>query len=178
MRASPSDPSVHPGEHPALIAAALWDPVQALLQRQRPAHGSRLPNPLGAFLRGRLYCAACGCTMTHSHATKGSKRYRYYLCTAARKHGWQSCPAPSLPAGPIEQLVVEQIRKRCQDAALGNFEAVWQQLPHAEQVRLVQLLLERVDYDAAQGQVSITFAPAGIPRLAQELAEPAEQTSP
>ena len=165
---------VHPGEHPALIDAALWEPVQALLQR--PLQGRRWPSPFGAFLRGRLFCAACGCAMASSHSTKGSKRYRYYLCTAAQKHGRKSCPAP-LSAGVIEQLIVEQISKRCPEAAAAAFTAVWPTLPPAEQARLVQLVLERVDVDAAQGKLAISFAAEGLQQLTQELIAPDKEHS-
>jgi len=35
--------------------------------------------------------------------------------------------------------------------------------------RVVQLLVERVDYDGTTGKVSITFHPSGIKTLADEL---------
>jgi site-specific DNA recombinase len=43
---------VHPGEHPALVDAALWEQVQALLRRSGATRGSRIGNPQGSFLRG------------------------------------------------------------------------------------------------------------------------------
>lgn len=42
---------------------------------------------------------------------------------------------------------------------------------------MVQLLVERVDYDGARGKVSITFRPAGIKTLADELANGREEKS-
>ncbi|MEX0714089.1 MAG: recombinase zinc beta ribbon domain-containing protein [Pirellulales bacterium] len=46
-----------------------------------------------------------------THATRdATKRYRYYVCTAAQKRGWQSCPSQSIPAGEIERFVVDQIK--------------------------------------------------------------------
>jgi site-specific DNA recombinase len=49
--------------------------------------------------------------MTPSHSTKdGTKRYRYYVCTTAQKRGWHNCPSRSVPAGELEQFVVDQIR--------------------------------------------------------------------
>src|SRR5947209_6313997 len=57
--------------------------------------------------------------MTPSHSTRGAaKRYRYYVCTAAQKRGWQSCPSKSIPAGQIEEFVVEQIKCIGRDPAL------------------------------------------------------------
>ena len=49
--------------------------------------------------------------MAHSHSTRnGNKRYRYYVCTNAQKHGWHKCPSKSLPAGEIERFVIDQLR--------------------------------------------------------------------
>jgi site-specific DNA recombinase len=53
-------------------------------------------------------------------------------------------------------------------AALASFAPVWEQLSPKEQARLIRLLVERVDYDGAQGSVAITFRPGGIKTLAQE----------
>ena len=47
---------------------------------------------------------------------------------------------------------------------------MWDSLTPREQARVVQLLVERVDYDGATGKVSITFHPSGIKTLADELA--------
>ena len=54
--------------------------------------------------------------------------------------------------------------------ALALFEPVWQGLSPGEQARVLGLLVQRVDYDGARGKVSITFHPAGIQALADELA--------
>ncbi|MBA3480191.1 MAG: hypothetical protein H0T51_00115 [Pirellulales bacterium] len=53
---------------------------------------------------------------------------------------------------------------------MALFDSVWDSLTPPEQVRVVQLLVERVDYDGATGKVSITFHPSGIKTLADELA--------
>ena len=54
--------------------------------------------------------------------------------------------------------------------ALKLFDPVWESLTSREQARVVQLLVERVDYDGARGKVAITFHPTGIKALADELA--------
>jgi site-specific DNA recombinase len=257
---------VHPGEHPAIVDPVIWQRVQALLQSHGPTAKAPVGKGLGALLKGLLRCVPCQAAMTPTHASKrGTKRYRYYVCSSAQKRGWQTCPSKSLPAGEIEQFVVEQIRcigrdpallqevlaqARAQDAtraaaleaeqrglekdlahwhhevrklsgqirpgddngpliarladlqeriglvegrvrkvreqiraihtqlidedearlALSCFEPVWQALAPAEQARVVHLLVERVDYDGAQGKVAITFHPPGIKTLADELA--------
>jgi site-specific DNA recombinase len=52
-------------------------------------------------------------------------------------------------------------------AALSTFDPVWDALSPREQARVFRLLVERVDYDGAQGTVSVTFRPNGIKTLAQ-----------
>ena len=158
---------VHPGEHPALVDPALWQEVQALLRRNRQ-QGRRLGQ--GALLGGILHCRACGCAMTASHSRKGNRHYRYYVCAGAQKRGWQSCPAPSIRAGAIEHLVVDQIRQLGPDTA-WNFASSWEALPPSEQTRLVHLVVERVDYDGVQDKATITFHSDAANVLAQELAK-------
>jgi site-specific DNA recombinase len=50
--------------------------------------------------------------------------------------------------------------------ALASFDPVWETLSPREQARLLQLLIERVDYDGRDGTISITFHPSGIKALA------------
>ncbi len=258
---------IHQGEHAAIVSIDLWQRVQVLLGRNGRTGGATVRNKFGALLKGILRCVPCDCAMTPSHSTKdGTKRYRYYVCTTAQKRGWHNCPSRSVPAGELEQFVVDQIRgigrdpdviratvaqahafgrseiaaldgergglerelsrwnddvrklvqqiapgdedtpatarladlhERIRGAerrlteireqtlalngnivsqddvakALGTFDPVWESLTPNEQARVVHLLVERVDYDGANGNVSITFRPSGIKTLADELAD-------
>jgi site-specific DNA recombinase len=110
---------VHPGEHPAIVDPVVWQRVQALLGCNGRAGRAPVRSQVGALLKGLLRCVPCACAMTPTHAAKhGTKRYRYYVCSSAQKRGWSTCPSKSLPAGEIEQFVVEQIRCIGQDPAL------------------------------------------------------------
>ena len=55
--------------------------------------------------------------------------------------------------------------------ALTAFDPVWTSLTPREQGRVIDLLVERVEYDGADGTVAVTFRPAGIKTLADELAQ-------
>jgi hypothetical protein len=167
---------VHPGEHGAIVDPSTWQQVQALLQAQRHRRPARLPG--SALLTRLLRCGACGCAMTSSQTRKGTRHYRYYVCRRAQKRGWQTCPAPSLAAGPIEDLVVRQLQELAPAGTAEEFLGVWQALPLVEQARLLARLVERVDYHAAQQTVSITFRPDRSTALAEELARFAEETNP
>ena len=52
-------------------------------------------------------------------------------------------------------------------AALSRFDPVWDQLIHQERARLLQLVIERINFDAAGGEVEIKFRDGGIEALAQ-----------
>ena len=106
---------LHKGEHPAIVDPLKWQKVQDLLQGNRHRGAGLTRNGSGAILKGLLHCRPCGCAMTPTHATKGGKRYRYYVCSNAQKQGWDHCPSQSVPAGQIERIVVEQISKLGQD---------------------------------------------------------------
>jgi site-specific DNA recombinase len=110
---------VHPGEHQAIVDAAVWQRVQQMLARNGRTGGAAVRNKYGALLKGLLYCAPCGCSMGHTYSTKnGNIQYRYYVCLRAQKRGWHTCPSKSIPAAEIERLVVEQIRAVGRDPAL------------------------------------------------------------
>jgi site-specific DNA recombinase len=53
-------------------------------------------------------------------------------------------------------------------AAFADFDNVWQALSPREQVRLVHLLVSRVEYDAADSSIEVTLHPTGITLLADD----------
>lgn len=60
--------------------------------------------------------------------------------------------------------------------ALSIVDPVWSSLTPREQARVVHLLVEQIDYDGANGKVSIAFLPTGIKTLASELAGKKEKS--
>lgn len=256
---------IHDGEHEAIVDDELWQKVRAKLQKNGRTGGAAVRNQFGALLKGLLHCGCCNCAMLPSHSTKrGNKRYRYYVCSAAQKRGWHTCPTKSVPASEIERFVVDQIkcigrdptlvaetvrqanatlgqrtkeldaedrrlkrelsahnaelrklvakgtegidtarlaelneqiaaterrlaevgdelerlgRERVDEAdvsrALAEFDPVWEALTLKEQARLLQLLIDRVEYDGREGEISISFHPSGIRTLAEQQLEDA-----
>jgi site-specific DNA recombinase len=61
--------------------------------------------------------------------------------------------------------------------ALADFNAVWDCLAPREQARVIELLVERVEYDGQAGKIAITFRPSGIKALAGELANRKEEAA-
>ena len=55
--------------------------------------------------------------------------------------------------------------------ALNAFDPLWANLTTAEQAPVVQLLIERIDYNGSEGKMAITFRPVGVRALAKENGE-------
>lgn len=157
----------YPGEHQALITQAQWDTVHALIetdarQRKRVARGEVEP-----LLSGLLFTDD-GEKLVPSYTNRKGKRYCYYTPVLHRRMGAWASRHGSLPAEPIEALVVEQIvmalqaphiTQRVVDRMrevrpdldepqvvlpMRNLATMWHTLYPAEQRRLAQLLIERV----------------------------------
>jgi site-specific DNA recombinase len=54
--------------------------------------------------------------------------------------------------------------------ALSRFDPLWDSLTPREQSRVIELLVERVDYDGTRGKVAVTFHPEGIKSFGDEFA--------
>jgi DNA invertase Pin-like site-specific DNA recombinase len=179
----------YPGEHQAIIPHRLWDDVHAILAEspRKRASMSRAQSP--ALLRGLIY-GPTGHAMSPSHTRRRGRLYRYYVSQAVLKQGRDACPVGRVPAGEIEAAVVDQLRRllaapelivrthqaaREQDAAitegevrgaLVSLDPLWDELFPAEQARIVQLLVERVE--VREARLSITLRTEGLASLVRE----------
>ncbi|MBK8211932.1 MAG: recombinase family protein [Rhodospirillales bacterium] len=181
----------HPGEHEAIIDAATWDKVQAVLAANRVAraNGTRAQTP--ALLRGLIF-APGGHAMTPSHTRKAGRLYRYYVASDAIRQGYADCPVRSVPAAEVEEAVLAQVRhllrtpeiiartwaaaKGDGDEAIAERDVVkaitelaplWDELFPAEQARIVRLLVERIDL--APGGMQVRLRAEGLQTLVEEL---------
>jgi hypothetical protein len=110
--------------------------------------------------------------MTATCSRKGTRCYRYYVCGAAQRHGWKNCPAPAVSAGTIEQVVLEQLQR------LEGFDTLWATQAPSKQARLIQRLLERVDYDRVHGKLALTLQAGYTTILAEAQACAEKETNP
>nr|MBA3242160.1 recombinase family protein [Acidobacteriota bacterium] len=161
------------GEHSGIIDRELWDRVQNLLAENHHARGNRARATVPGFLKGVARCGHCGSALTMSWS-RGSNRqlYRYYRCVVAEKQGHDACPLSAVPAGDLEVAVLKELRRvfltpeiiaatssamkrayveanlnldhRAVLEAMGQLDAVWNELFPAEQERVVDLLVERI----------------------------------
>jgi site-specific DNA recombinase len=150
---------VHAGEQPAIVELGTWQDVQALLAANGQARAETLRTRSRALLQGLVHCKPCDSAMTPAHVTRGNKRYRYYTCSAAQRHGWHTCPSKSVPALALERFVLEQIATHARHIA-------WPSLAPAEQAERLRQLVTRIDYDGASGQVAIVLRPTDLAKEA------------
>ena len=110
------------------------------------------------------------------------------------KRGASACPVRQVPAAEIERIVLDQVRAllhtpevivqtwraaRKQDRdvtesdvrnALMEFEQLWNELFPAEQARIIELLVERVD--VKPDTLDLTLRVEGLRSLCDELRAP------
>lgn len=109
---------VYPGEHKGIIRKSAFDKVQSILNENHLSGPNRSRNKYNHLLKGLIRCGACGTAYVPTVTKKGSRVYRYYVCSGAQKNGFKSCPHPSITAHKLEHLIVQQIRVIGQDKKL------------------------------------------------------------
>jgi site-specific DNA recombinase len=180
----------YPGEHKAIISQQLWDKVHNILcdSPRRRAARTRAQTP--ALLKGLIF-GPTGCAMSPTHTRKGGRLYRYYVSQSVLKRGPSACSVGRIPADEIEAAVVDQLRNllRAPEIVVGTWRAarqsmgdiketdvrealerldpLWNELFPAEQARIVQLLVERVD--VSLDGVDIRLRTEGLANLVTDL---------
>jgi site-specific DNA recombinase len=129
--------------------------------------------------------------MSPTHTRKNGRLYRYYLSQTVLKRGAGDCPVSRVPAAEIERIVIDQVRilllspeiivqtwrnarksikglteSEVRDA-LQTFDPLWKELFPAEQARIIELLVERVD--VRTDRVDIKLRIDGVTSLIGEL---------
>jgi len=72
------------------------------------------------------------------------------------------------------ELEAERVDTADVAAALSDFDNVWRALSPREQARIVQLLVQRVEFDAGEATIEVSFHAAGIKTLANGERDAAE----
>ena len=178
------------GEHDAIVSKALWDKVHAILAEGPRSRAANTRAQTPALLKGLIF-GPTGCAMTPTHTRKGGRLYRYYVATELLKHDAPDCTVRRVPAAEIEGAVIDQVRDLLRSpemivrtwragkqfvaglrestvrAALQRLDPVWEELFPAEQARVIQLLVERVD--VSPDGVDIRLRTEGLANLTLEL---------
>jgi DNA invertase Pin-like site-specific DNA recombinase len=182
--------TVYPGEHQPIIDQALWDKVHTILADSPRRRAARTRAQAPAVLKGLIF-GPTGRAMTPTHTRKGGKLYRYYVSTDVLKRDANACTVKRVPAAEIESAVVEQVRgvlrspeiivrtfRRARETidgltegdvrtALQRLDPLWDELFPAEQARVIQLLVERVD--VAPDGADIRMRTEGLTKMVADL---------
>jgi DNA invertase Pin-like site-specific DNA recombinase len=182
--------AAYPGEHSAIISQGLWDKVHGILADSPHRRGARTRAQTPALLKGLIF-GPTGRAMTPTHTRRGGKLYRYYVSTDVLKSDADACPVRRIPAAEIESAVIEQVRvllrspevivrtwrvaRRSLDGlsevdvreALERLDPLWDELFPAEQARIVQLLVERVDIGTEGADIRLRTQ--GLTSLVEDL---------
>lgn len=183
--------TAYAGEHQPIISRELWDKVHGILKESPRIRACRTRAATPALLKGLLF-SPTGCAMSPTHTRRGDKLYRYYVSQSVIKRGADACPVNRVPAAEIEAAVVDQVRGMLRSPeiivatwrsarsemedlsenavreALEGFDPLWDELFPAEQARVVQLLVERVD--VGLGGLDIRLRVQGLAYMVRDLA--------
>jgi site-specific DNA recombinase len=184
--------TAYPGEHEAIIDRALWDRVHAILREspRKRAAATRARTP--ALLKGMIF-GPTGTAMTPTHTRRNGRLYRYYVSTDVLKRDAASCTLRRVPAAEVENAVIDQLRGLLWDSeivvrtwrmarqslpniseaevrdALERLDPLWDELFPAEQARIVQLLVERIEI--SPDGLDIRLRVEGLADLARDLGQ-------
>jgi site-specific DNA recombinase len=100
----------HDAPHEPLLAPALFEQAQAILQERGNDPSLRRSNQSDYLLTGLVKCVRCGKRYIGAAANGNGGRYRYYVCFSRQRYGRHSCDADSLPAEELEQAILEQLQ--------------------------------------------------------------------
>ena len=178
------------GEHQRLIDQRTWDRVHSILQASPRLRAANTRSETPALLKGLLF-GEDGAAFSPTHTRKGDRLYRYYVSQTVLKHGAGKCPVARVPAAEIEAAVIDQIRgmlrapevvvaswraaqPECEGLqedevreALAALDPLWAELFPAEQARIIQLLIERVDIGT--NGLKLRFRDKGLAQMVAEV---------
>jgi hypothetical protein len=135
--------------------------------------------------------------MSPSHTRRRGRIYRYYVTREAIADGYGSCMVTSVSAADVEGAVLDhvqmllaapelvartwavakregdEITEREVTVLLADFATVWSELFPAEQARILQLLVERVDVQ--EDALEVRIRAEGLASLVGELRQDDER---
>ena len=174
---------VFPGEHEPLIDRETWDSCKEFFECNPPPRDSSRSSEVVSPLRGILRCGCCNAAMTPIRSKRWGRTHHYYKCIKDAKRAISTCPIKTVPAGEIERIVFDELKKiltspeivlevaRMTDEKPKDIielfsEELWNEITPAEQQRLTQLLVEKVTI--YEHEVKLELRTAGLKSIMEE----------
>ena len=109
---------LYPGKHEPLVSAEIWQKVQEILashnlagEKQREHHH---------YLKGSVYCGACGSRLVVSHAkNRHGTIYPYFICIG-RQQKRTPCTQQAIRIDQTEDAVHRRLRQHPADPRTGR----------------------------------------------------------
>ncbi len=187
----------YPGEHDAIVYQRAWDKPHAVMAEPAHRRSAATRAELPALLKGLIH-GPNGRAMSPSHTRRRGRIYRYYVAREAIANGYDSCAVTSVPAADVEGAVLDHVQRllaapelvartwatakregedniteREVTVLLADFATIWNELFPAEQARIVQLLVERVDLQ--EDALDVRIRAEGLASLVGELRQQGER---
>jgi hypothetical protein len=187
----------YPGEHAAIVDQRTWDKAHAVTAEAAHRRGAATRAQVPALLKGLIY-GPNSRPMSPSHTCRRGRIYRYYVTRDAIADGYDTCAVASVPSADVEGAVLQQVQKllaapelvarswasakregeneiteREVTVLLADFATVWNELFPAEQARIVQLLVERVE--VRMDGLEVRIRAQGLASLVGELRQQGER---
>lgn len=151
--------TIYSGEQTAIVDSKQWEEINTELRAAQHGKSKVIRTEQEALLKGLLVCRICDRPMMPTYTSKDGRRYRYYVCRAAKEKGSHTCPTKSIAAAALEQSVVTQLRSVLSVEGarehLRISDADWLTFDEADPANLVRALVQRVEFDGANGNVSL-----------------------
>ena len=160
---------VFDGEHQRIVDQETWNQVEAQLTTNRSKARRRSKAKAPSLLAGLLYDSR-GNPMSPTHATKGEKRYRYYISQAVLKYEkHKEGDVLRVPAEGVEIVCTEQLKSFLNNAGsllqsishlilaahqqellidlARQYASNWDQLTLHKQIRHLKKIVERIELE-------------------------------
>lgn len=102
--------NVYEGQHQAIISQELFADVQKIKNTNRAGRLAPSRFKEHALLKGLIECECCQRAMISTVSNKNNNVYEYYTSIRAVKEGYKHCKVGSIPAGVMDNFVLEQIQ--------------------------------------------------------------------
>jgi hypothetical protein len=183
--------NLYDGLHQAIVTEDIWQKVQSILKKNSDKNKIRIPISRVSsppLLRGMINCGICGSKMMPIYTSKGSKKYRYYICYSKAIGNNEACAVGRVPANEIESIVISRVllvlKKPeflvhaisqstgtiSESVVINSFkeiEKIWDELFPLEQARIVNLLIKNVI--VTHKGLNIKIFKTGLHSLSHEL---------
>jgi site-specific DNA recombinase len=182
--------TAYPGQHEAIISQDLWEKVHSIIKESPRARANHTRAQTPALLKGLIF-GADGRAMTPAHTKKKGRLCRYSIAAGLLNGESPTGVVRQVPAAEIEAAVIDQMRgllrtpevivatwRAARDQgdglietdvreALQSLDPLWDELFPAEQARVLQLLIERVDVHP--DRIDLRFRVDGLQSLVADI---------